>query len=48
MPGASMIGTLAHSAMSRVASPATRQVTVVRAPLSMPVAASMSGWTKIM
>jgi hypothetical protein len=48
MPGAIMNGALAHKPMSQVESPVTRQVTVISAPLSMPVADRMSGWTKMM
>ncbi len=48
MPGAIMKGALAHRPMSQVERPATRQVTVIRAPLSIPVFARIEGFTNTM
>ena len=48
IPGAIMMGALAHSPMSMEDRPATMQVTVISAPLSIPVLDRMFGFTKTM
>ncbi|OQA41743.1 MAG: hypothetical protein BWY49_00250 [Candidatus Omnitrophica bacterium ADurb.Bin314] len=47
MPGAMAIGAFAKRPVKRVASAVARQVTVISAVLSMPAAARIEGFTKM-